>query len=157
METTDMIRFGVLGAARITPKALIQASTNVSSMQIIRVAARDEQRAEAFAAEHDIDAVSASYQELIEAADVDVVYNPLPMHLHAEWSIKALRAGKHVLCEKPFASNAAEAQEMVDVARTEGLVLGEAFHHFYHPLFRHVIDVAQSGAIGDISLSLIHI
>ena len=149
--TKDVLRFGVLGAARITPKALIDASADVHSMQITRVAARDEQRATAFAEKHKIPSVSESYQALIEADDVDVVYNPLPMNLHAEWSIAALRAGKHVLCEKPFASNAAEAQEMVDVASTEGLILGEAFHHWYHPMFQHIVDVTQSGVIGSIT------
>ena len=133
--TKDVLRFGVLGAARITPKALIDASADVHSMQITRVAARDEQRATAFAEKHKIPSVSESYQALIEADDVDVVYNPLPMNLHAEWSIAALRAGKHVLCEKPFASNAAEAQEMVDVASTEGPV---SYTHLTLPTNREV-------------------
>lgn len=145
------LRFGILGAARIAPKALVNASTGNRSVKLTRVAARDPERARTFAAEHGIDAVSDSYQALIESPDVDVVYNPLPMHLHAEWTIAALRAGKHVLCEKPFASNASEAQEMVDVAAEVGLVLGEAFHHYYHPMFQHILDVVRSGAIGDVS------
>ena len=149
--TNNVLRFGVLGAARITPKALIDASADVHSMEVTTVAARDKSRAEAFATEHGIANVSDSYQALIESPDIDVVYNPLPMNLHAEWSIAALRAGKHVLCEKPFASNADEAQEMVDVAAAEGLILGEAFHHYYHPMFQHIVDVAQSGAIGSIT------
>ena len=151
MEPKTSLRFGVLGAARIAPKALITASAGLSSVEITRVAARDQQRAEAFARRYGVDGVCESYQALAESPDVDVVYNPLPMNLHAEWTIAALRAGKHVLCEKPFASNAAEAQEMVDVAKAEGLVLGEAFHHHYHPMSRHIIDVARSGVIGTIT------
>lgn len=144
------IRFGILGAARIAPKALILPAAKFANVEVSRVAARNRDRAEAFATEHGIAAVSDSYAELIAADDVDVVYNPLPMSLHAEWTIAALRAGKHVLCEKPFASNAAEAAEMVRVAQEEGLVLGEAFHYWYHPLFRRILDEVASGRIGTV-------
>ena len=144
----SVIRFGILGAARIAPKALLLPAQAMSSVEVTRVAARDRSRAEAFAAEHGIDNVSDSYAEVIEADDVDVVYNPLPMHLHAEWTIAALRAGKDVFCEKPFASNADEAAEMIRVANEEGRVLCEAFHHWYHPMFQRILQVVQSGAIG---------
>jgi len=148
---TKPLRFGILGAARIAPKALTQPAQTMSSIELTRIAARDTARAEAFAAEHGVGAVSDSYETLISADDVDVVYNPLPMNLHAEWTIKALRAGKHVLCEKPFASNAEESAEMVRVADETGLVLGEAFHHRYHPLFIRVLDLVAAGTIGDIT------
>ena len=151
MEPNSSLRFGILGAARIAPKALILPSREISSATITRVAARDRSRAEAFAAEWDIAEVSNTYQALVESPDVDVVYNPLPMNLHAEWTIAALRAGKHVLCEKPFASNADEARAMINEAKKADLVLGEAFHYRYHPLFQHVIDVAKSGVIGKIT------
>lgn len=144
----DPIRFGILGAARIAPKALIDPITKLDGVEVTRVAARNRNRAEAFAAEHDIARVSDSYADLLGADDVDVVYNPLPMSLHAEWTIAALRAGKHVLCEKPFASNAAEANEMVRVAEETGLVLGEAFHYWYHPLFQRILAEVASGRIG---------
>lgn len=149
--STQPLRFGVLGAARIAPKALVLPVHKIDSATVTRVAARDVARAEAFAAEHGVDGVSASYSELVEADDVDVVYNPLPMNLHHEWTIKALRAGKNVLCEKPFASNAQEAAEMVAVAKEEGRVLGEAFHHRYHPMFQRIVDVIASGVIGDVT------
>lgn len=148
---TQPLRFGVLGAARITPKALLAPLSTIDSAVVTRVAARNRDRAESFAAEHGIAGVSDSYQALVEADDVDVVYNPLPMHLHAEWTIAALQAGKHVLCEKPFASNTAEAEEMVRVANETGLVLGEAFHHYYHPMFQQILDVVRSGAIGSVT------
>lgn len=146
-----MIRFGILGAARIAPGAVINPAKAIDSVSITRVAARDRSRAEAFAQEHGIANVSDSYAEVIEADDVDVVYNPLPMNLHAEWTIAALRAGKDVFCEKPFASNAAEAQEMVRVANEEGRVLCEAFHHWYHPMYQRVLDVVRSGVIGQVT------
>ena len=144
------LRFGLLGAARIAPTALIEPVAKISNVEITRVAARDRDRAEAFAAEHDIANVSTSYADLIVADDVDVIYNPLPMSLHAEWTIAALRAGKHVFCEKPFASNAAEAAEMVRVAEEEGRVLCEAFHYRYHPMFVRILAEVASGRIGTI-------
>ena len=144
------VRIGILGAARIAPKALIGPAATMSMVDVTRIAARDRGRAEAFAAEHGIANVSDSYQALIEADDVDVVYNPLPMSKHAEWTIAALRAGKHVFCEKPFASNADEAAEMVRVADEVGLVLGEAFHYRYHPMFLRILDEVASGRLGSI-------
>lgn len=154
MADTDApspLRFGVLGAARIAPKALVNPVALIDRAVVTRVAARDVSRAEVFAQDNGIDGVSASYDDLITADDVDVVYNPLPMNLHHEWTIKALRAGKDVLCEKPFASNAAEATEMVAVAAAEGRVLGEAFHHRHHPMFQRIVDVIESGVIGTVT------
>ncbi|MEM9893581.1 MAG: Gfo/Idh/MocA family oxidoreductase [Actinomycetota bacterium] len=145
---TSTLRFGVLGAARIAPKALIDPVAKLPDVQVTRVAARDRGRAEAFAAEHGIAAVADGYQDLIEADDVDVVYNPLPMSHHAHWTIAALRAGKHVFCEKPFAANAGEAAEMIRVAEETGLALGEAFHYRYHPLFGRILDEVRSGRLG---------
>mgnify|MGYP001826472194 CR=1 FL=1 len=147
----ERLRFGVLGAARIAPPALLVPASRIDSIEVTRVAARDRSRAETFAAEHGIPHVADDYRAVIEADDVDVVYTPLPMHLHAEWTIAALRAGKDVLCEKPFASNAAEAEEMVQVAEEEGRILGEAFHHWYHPMFQRVLTVIRSGVIGSVT------
>lgn len=144
------VRFGVLGAARIAPKALIDPARKIPMVEVVRVAARDRGRAEAFAAAHGIAGVSDSYADLVAADDVNVVYNPLPMSLHAEWTIAALRTGKHVFCEKPFASNAAEAAEMVRAAEEEGLVLAEAFHYRYHPMFERILAEVASGRIGTV-------
>lgn len=150
MTSQGPLRFGVLGAARIAPKALVLPAAKLPSVEVTRVAARDRSRAEAFATEHGIANVSDSYADLITADDVDVVYNPLPMSLHAEWTIAALRAGKHVFCEKPFASNATEAAEMVRVADETGLILGEAFHYRYHPMMQRIIDLVHAGTIGEV-------
>lgn len=144
------VRFGVLGAARIAPKALIDPVASIDGAVVTVVAARDRSRAEAFAATHGIPTVVDGYEAVVTSDEVDVVYNPLPMSHHARWTIAALEAGKHVLCEKPFAANATEAAEMVAAAERAGRALGEAFHYYYHPLFRRVLDEVRSGRIGPV-------
>lgn len=114
------------------------------------VGARDPERARRFAVEHGIPRVARDYAEVINDPEIDVIYNPLPMNLHEYWTIQALRAGKHVLCEKPFAANAAEAERMVEVATQTGRLLVEAFHYRYHPLFERVLQIVQSGELGPI-------
>jgi predicted dehydrogenase len=112
------------------------------------VAARDPDRAGRFAQEHGIPRVAREYADILADPNIDVVYNPLPMSLHAEWTIAALRAGKHVLCEKPLAANAVEAERMVSAATETGRVLVEAFHYRYHPLFERVLEIVRSGQLG---------
>lgn len=146
-----MIRIGTLGAARITPAALIDPCKNNSNAQITVVAARDRSRAEAFAQEHGIPNVVDGYDDVINHPDIDAVYNPLHIGLHHEWTIKALKAGKHVLCEKSIASNAREAQEMAAVAKQTGLVLMDAFHYRYHPCFIRAKEICDAGVLGDLS------
>ena len=146
-----MVKFGTLGAARITPAALISPCKNNVNALISVVAARDRSRAEAFAKEHDIANVVDCYEDVINHPDIDAVYNPLHIGLHHEWSIKALRAGKHVLCEKAIACNAKEAEEMAAVARETGRVLMDAFHYRYHPCFIRAREICASGLLGDIS------
>jgi predicted dehydrogenase len=143
-----VLRIGTLGAARITPPALLQPAARCPRAEVVAVAARDLGRARKFAEQHGIPAIGESYAALIERDDVDAVYNPLPAGLHAEWTLRALDAGKHVLCEKPFASNATEAQAMVQRAAETGRVLMEAFHYRYHPLIRRLLEVLGSGTIG---------
>lgn len=141
--TTQPLRIGLLGAARITPKALTQPASEIDGVEVTAVAARDRDRATAFAAEHGIQLVLDDYTALCESDQVDAVYNALPAALHHEWTIAALRAGKDVLCEKPLANNAIEAAEMVAVAKETGQKLVEAFHWRYHPLadrIRSIID-----------------
>ena len=91
-----------------------------------------------------------SYQELVEDPELDAIYNPLPNSLHCEWTLRALRAGKHVLCEKPIAANAAEAERMAAAAEETGRVLVEAFHWRYHPLAARMREVVRSGALGEV-------
>lgn len=141
---------GVLGAAAIVPMALIGPAKAVPEAQIAAIAARDPQRAQAFARKHHIPRVHQSYADLLADPEIDAIYNPLPNSLHAEWTIRALQAGKHVLCEKPFASNTQEAEEMARTARETRLVLSEAFAYRYHPLTRHVKELIASGRLGNI-------
>lgn len=142
------LRFGILGAARIAPAALLVPARQGPEAKVEVVASRDRARAVRFAEAHGIARVASDYQAVVDDPEIDAVYNPLPQSLHLEWSVKALRAGKHVLCEKPFTANAREAREMVDVAEQLGLVLAEAFHYRYHPMFERILGIVHSGKLG---------
>lgn len=144
------LRIGTLGAAMITPNALTDPASNNDDVVVAAVAARDRSRAENFASQHDIDSVYDSYDEVIADPTLDAIYNPLPISHHREYSIKALRAGKHVLCEKSFSLNAAEAREMASVGDETGLVLIEAFHYRYHPVFLKALEIVDSGVLGEL-------
>ncbi|TAL01539.1 MAG: Gfo/Idh/MocA family oxidoreductase [Rhodospirillaceae bacterium] len=142
------VRIGILGAARIAPWALIQPSHEVPDVAVTAVAARDVDRARRFASRHGILTVHDSYEALLADRSIDAIYNPLPNGLHGRWTIAALEAGKHVLCEKPFAANAKEAEAVATVARRTGLVTMEAFHYRYHGLTRRMLEIIASGELG---------
>jgi len=144
------VRIGCLGAARIAPAALMKPAAANDEVEAVAVAARDKQRAATFAAKHGIPVVHDSYDALLADPDVDAVYNPLPNGLHALWTIRALDAGKHVLCEKPFTANTAEAERVAAAAKRTGLVVMEAFHWRYHPLAQRMVDVVNSGELGTV-------
>src|SRR5690349_16885342 len=144
----DTVRIGILGAARIAPAAAIKPAHNVPEATIAAVAARDRTRADAFASKHGIPRVHESYADLVADPDIDAIYNPLPNGLHAEWTIAALEAGKHVLCEKPFTANTKEAEAVAAVATRSGLVVMEAFHYRYHPLAERMRAIVESGELG---------
>ena len=144
------LRIGVLGAARITPAALIRPARAVPGVTVASIAARDPARARAFAARHGIPVVHDDYAAVLADPDVDAVYVPLPNGLHAEWTLAALAAGKHVLCEKPLTANAGQAREVAEAAERSGLVLMEAFHYRYHPLMARVRQLLDEGAVGRI-------
>jgi predicted dehydrogenase len=142
------LRIGILGAARIAPMALIKPAKGNAEVVVAAVAARDASRAQAFAAKHGIARVHESYEALIAAPDLDAVYNPLPNGLHGRWTRAALAAGKHVLCEKPFTANAAEAREIAELAAKSDRVVMEAFHYRYHPLALRIEQIIASGELG---------
>lgn len=146
----DHVRFGTLGAARITPMALIRPARHVDRAEVVAVAARDRGRAERFAAKHRVPRVHDRYDDVIEAPDVDAVYVPLPNGRHAEWATRALEAGKHVLCEKPLTANASQAREVAAAAQRADRVLMEAFHWRYHPMARRMVEIVAGGELGDI-------
>jgi predicted dehydrogenase len=128
------VRIGTLSTARIVATALISPARQVPEAVVTAVASRDRSRAEAFAAEHGIPVAHDSYEALIADPGIDAVYNPLPNSLHAPWTLRAIAAGKHVLCEKPFTSRADQAVEVADAAQRSGLVVMEAMHYRYHQL-----------------------
>jgi len=142
------VQIGVLGAARIAPTALIKPAKTNADVVVAAVAARDVSRARAFAVKHGIARVYDSYEALIADPDLDAVYNPLPNGLHGKWTRAALAAGKHVLCEKPFTANAAEAREIAELAAKSDRVVMEAFHYRYHPLALRIEEIIASGELG---------
>ncbi len=145
------IRIGILGAARITTRALIEPAAGRTDVVLAAVAARDRGRAEDYAATHGIAAVLDSYDDIVDSPDLDAIYIPLPASYHAHWSIRALQAGKHVLVEKPFAANAAEARHVADVAARCSTVLMEAFHYRYHALVTRLQEMLAAGLVGDVT------
>jgi predicted dehydrogenase len=138
--TSDQLRIGTLSTARITPPALLTPARQLTETVVTAVAARDRAQAQRFAAAYGIPVVHDSYEALIADPDIDAVYNPLPNSLHARWTLRAIEAGKHVLCEKPFTSDAAQAREVAAAARASGLVVMEAMHYRYHPLAQTMLD-----------------
>ena len=128
--------------------ALIKPAEGNGEVVVAAVASRDVSRAQAFAAEHGIAGVYGSYEALIADPDLDAVYNPLPTALHGRWTRAALAAGKHVLCEKPFTANAAEACEIAELAAKSDRVVMEALHYRYHPFALRVEQIIASGELG---------
>jgi predicted dehydrogenase len=144
----DALRWGILSTADIARTKVIPGMRKAKRCSIVAIASREAGRAEAVALELGIPRAHASYEALLADPEVDAVYIPLPNHLHAEWSIAAARAGKHVLCEKPLALTADDAQRMIDVANVEGVTLMEAFMYRLHPSWQAVAELVASGEIG---------
>lgn len=144
------VRWGVLGSAKIARNSVIPGIQESERGVVTAIASRDERKAQETAEELGIDKAYGSYEALLADPEIDAVYIPLPNHLHKEWTIHAARAKKHVLCEKPIALTAAEAEEMVSVCAEEGVHLAEAFMYRHHPRYGRIKDVIQSGEIGTI-------
>ena len=146
----DLLRWGVLSTAKIGIEKVIPATLAAARCEVVAIASRDLGRAEAAASGLGIERALGSYEDLLADPDVEAVYNPLPNHLHTEWTIAAARAGKHVLCEKPLATNAAEAERMIRVCEAEGVLLMEAFMYRLHPTWEAVRELLASGRIGEL-------
>ncbi len=144
----DTLRWGILSTADIARRKVVPGMRKARRCDIVAIASREAGRAETVAAELGIPRAHASYEALLADPEVDAVYIPLPNHLHAEWSIAAARAGKHVLCEKPLALTADDAQRMIEVANAEGVTLMEAFMYRLHPSWQAVAELVASGEIG---------
>jgi len=145
----EPLRIGLLGAARISDIAVVQPAHQTGA-RLVAVAARDRDRAEGFASAHGVERVLDSYQDVIDDPEVEVVYNPLANGLHAPWNLRAIAAGKHVLSEKPYASNADEARRVRDAAAAAGVHCVEAFHYRYHPVMQRMLELAGDGEIGEV-------
>jgi predicted dehydrogenase len=146
------LRWGILSTANITDK-LLDSGTD---QEFVAVGSRDGTRAEAYAREKGIARAHGSYEALLADPDVDAIYNPLPNALHVEWSIRALEAGKHVLCEKPLSRRPEDVDRAFDVAEREGRVLAEAFMWRHHPQVARARELLDGGAIGDLRIIRAH-
>lgn len=145
------IRIGIIGAARVAVYAMLAPAQDNAQVSVAAIAARDPARARAFAKAHGIARVHESYEVLIGDPAIDLVYVATPPTLHADVAIAALRAGKHVLVEKPFAANAAEAKAILDAARAAGRRAFEAFHYRHHRLWGRIVEIVRSGALGPLT------
>ncbi len=144
--------WGVLGAGFIANRAVIPALQGSRNARVVAVASRDVSRAKSTAAQHAIPRLYHDYEELLDDPDVQVVYIALPNSLHHEWTIRAAQHGKHVLCEKPFAMNAAECDEMIDACRNAGVLLMEAVMYRFHPRMQALKAMLDASEIGEVRL-----
>lgn len=147
---TERIGWGVLGGAMIARKCVIPAISNSANGRLRVLGTRDPGRIDPALKRAGFERICAGYEAVLADPEVDAVYIPLPNHLHHPWTLKALAAGKHVLCEKPLALNAAQAREMAEAARASGRLLMEAFMYRFHPRSRAIKALADSGALGDL-------
>lgn len=148
--TARPLRFGILGAARIAPNALIKPARRVKNVEVAAIAARNREKAEAFARKHGLPKSYAAYDDLLADPEIDAIYIALPNSLHGYWTIRALQAGKAVLCEKPGAANRAEAQQVAVAVKETGLLMMEAYHWRYHALATRIRQLIDEGAIGSL-------
>jgi predicted dehydrogenase len=142
------VRFGILSTARIN-RLLLPAARESHRVEVVAVASREAERAEAYAREHGIERAYGSYEELLADPEIDAIYNPLPNSMHVDWSIRALEAGKHVLCEKPLSRHPADVERAFDAAEQAGRVLTEAFMWRHNPQAARLKELVDGGAVGE--------
>ena len=148
---TEILRWGLLSTARINHALFVPLRTSKRN-RLLAVASRTQDNAEAYAGEHKIQKAYGSYEALLADPEIDVIYNPLPNHMHAEWTIRAVEAGKHVLCEKPLALTVAEVDAMAAAAKKHNKVVAEAFMYRTHPQTLKVRELVAIGELGKIRL-----
>jgi D-xylose 1-dehydrogenase (NADP+, D-xylono-1,5-lactone-forming) len=146
---SEPVRWGLLSTARIN-EAILDGAAQSDRTHVVAVASRDSSRAEEYAREHGLERAYGSYEALLEDPDLDVVYVSLPNSLHVEWSIRALEAGKHVLCEKPMDRRVDAVERAFDTADRAGRLLMEAFMYRHHPQTRKAAELVRAGAIGEL-------
>ncbi len=148
--SSDPVRWGVLGAADIAVNKVIPAMQGSELSRVHAIASRSAERAATTASRLGIPNSHGSYQDLLADPDIEAIYIPLPNHLHAEWTVAAARAGKHVLCEKPLAMRSADASTMIDACEEAGVKLMEAFMYRLHPMWAEVRRMAGDGVLGEL-------
>lgn len=148
MITEKKVRWGILSTARIAAECLIPAFHESKIASLVAVASRDCERAKEFASKHRIPQTYDSYDELLADSSIDAIYIPLPNHLHREWAIRAMNAGKHVLCEKPLSTSAADGIAMFTASEKNNVLLMEGFMYRFHPQTRRVRELVTKGTIG---------
>ena len=141
------VRWGILSTARINGLFLDGVAPS-ELVEVLAIGGRDRERAVAFAADHGIVRVHDNYEALLADSDVEAVYIPLPNSLHVEWTVRALEAGKHVLCEKPLSRQTSEAERAFDAAEREGRLLMEAFMYRHNPQTQRLTELVADGAVG---------
>lgn len=145
----EPLRIGILGAARIADLAIVGPARKTGH-RLVAIAARNPERASEFARTHGVERVHDTYADVLADSEVEVIYNPLANSLHAPWNLAAIRSGKHVLTEKPFASNAEEAREVRDAASAAGITVMEGFHYLCHPVTQRLHELLDSGELGEL-------
>jgi predicted dehydrogenase len=146
---SEPVRWGLLSTARIN-EAILNGAAQTDTTEVVAVASRDQARADAYARERGIERAHGSYEALLQDDDVEVVYNSLPNSMHVEWSVRALEAGKHVLCEKPLDRRVEAVERAFDTADRAGRLLMEAFMYRHHPQSKKAAELVGSGAIGEL-------
>lgn len=146
----EKIRWGILSTAGIGAKAVTPAILASRNGKVVAVASRDGEKAAEYAAKFGILRSHGSYEALLADPEIDAIYNPLPNSMHLEWTVKALEAGKHVLCEKPLGLNVAQCVEMAEAARRTGKLLMEAFMYRFHPRIQRTVELVAAGEVGEL-------
>jgi predicted dehydrogenase len=145
------VRWGILSTAKIGREKVIPAMQQSNLVDILGISSRDPEKGKEVAAKLGISRAYGSYEELLSDTEIDAIYNPLPNHMHLEWSLKAIEAGKHVLCEKPIGMNSKEAVTLMEAAKKNPeLKVMEAFMYRFHPQWRKTLELVQNGSIGKV-------
>ena len=147
---SDILRLGVMGTADIAVSRVIESLRKSKKVKVHAISSREISGAEKWAVKLGIENYFGSYEEMLKNRDIDAVYIPLPNSMHREWTIRALKAGKHVMCEKPLALTGEEVRQMIKAAREKDLVLMEGFMYRFHPRNRDVLEMCRNGSIGEI-------
>jgi D-xylose 1-dehydrogenase (NADP+, D-xylono-1,5-lactone-forming) len=148
--TDSVISWGILGCASIAQEAVIPSIQQSKNGVVRAIASRDLEKAKRTAERFGIPTSYSSYEDLLLDTSIDAIYIPLPNHLHSEWTIKAIQAGKHVLCEKPFALNTDQAEKMTEASKQAKRILAEGFMYRHHPRYAMIKEMIEAGEIGDV-------